>query len=56
MSWLWILKIATSLVANSDSILVIEETGNFLLKYKDKIYKILEGSEQKLTRAYLEDL
>ena len=53
MHWLWLVKIATALVSNSDSILVIEEVGNFLINYKEKIYKILEGSEQKITKAYL---
>lgn len=44
MAWLWALKIATALVANSDSVLVIEEASNFLVSNKERISHILEGA------------
>ena len=43
MAWLWGLKIATALISNSDSVLVIEEAGNFLINNKDRIHNILKG-------------
>jgi hypothetical protein len=56
MSWLWVLKIATALLNHSQSILVIEEVSAFYRAHKTRIYKVLEGTETKLTRAYLDDL
>lgn len=53
MSWLWGIKIASALASHSVSVLAVEEAGKFFIKHKNKIWKILEGSEQRLSRAYL---
>lgn len=53
IAWLWAVKVATALVSNSASSLPLNEATTFFMKQKTKIYKILEGSEPKMTRAYL---
>jgi hypothetical protein len=53
IAWLWTVKVATSLLASSASTLPLKEGETFFIKNKTRIYKILEGSESKVTRAYL---
>lgn len=53
MRWIWVVQIATALAGSSTSIMAVNEAGDFFIKYKIHFYRLFEGTETKITRAFM---
>ncbi len=54
MRWIWVVQIATALAGSNTSMMAVNQAGDFFIKYKTHFYRLFEGIENRLTRAYIQ--